>query len=143
MTSEEKKAILLEYRRLDARINRAIAEQQRWRDLAIRITPVYSGMPRGGGSGDKLLDAVQHIADMEADIDREIDRLVSLRQTIEASIAAVQDERLRDILRRRYIDGDRMERIAVDLCLDYRWVRRLHARALARLTLESPPKSVL
>ena len=96
-------------------------------------------MPRGGGSGDTLLDAVQHIADMEADIDREIDRLVSLRQMIEEGIAAVQDERLRDILRRRYIDGDRMEKIAVDLCLDYRWVQRLHAKALRNLTVESHP----
>ena len=135
MTSEEKKAILLEYRRLDARINRAIAEQQRWRDLAIRITPVYSGMPRGGGSGDKLLDAVQHIADMEAEIDREIDRLVSLRQMIEASIAAVQDERLRDILRYRYIDGMTWERIAVTMDFTYQWVCELHGRALQKIEI--------
>lgn len=143
MTNEEKKAVLLEYRRLDARIDRAIAEQQRWRELATRVTPVYSDMPRGDGGGDKLLDAVQHIADLDAEINREIDRLVALRQRIEQSIAGVHDERLRDILRRRYIDGDRMEQIAVDLCLDYRWVRRLHARALAKLTLESPPQPVL
>ena len=96
-------------------------------------------MPRGGGNGDKLTEAVQRIVDLEAEIDRDIDRLVDLRQWIERNIDAVEDTRLRDILRRRYVDGDRIEKIAVDMMLDYRWVRRLLTRALRNLTLESPP----
>ena len=107
------------------RINRALDEKRRWEELAVRISPVYSDMPRGGGNGDKLTEAVQRIVDLEAEIDRDIDRLVDLRQWIERNIDAVEDTRLRDILRRRYVDGDRIEKIAVDMMLDYRWVRRL------------------
>ena len=139
MTIEEKKVLLQEYRKLDGRINRALDEKRRWEELAVRISPVYSDMPRGGGNGDKLTEAVQRIVDLEAEIDRDIDRLVDLRQWIERNIDAVEDTRLRDILRRRYVDGDRIEKIAVDIMLDYRWVRRLLTRALRNLTLESPP----
>ena len=139
MTIEEKKVLLQEYRKLDGRINRALDEKRRWEELAVRISPVYSDMPRGGGNGDKLTEAVQRIVDLEAEIDRDIDRLVDLRQWIERNIDAVEDTRLRDILRRRYVDGDRIEKIAVDMMLDYRWVRRLLTRALRDLTLESPP----
>ncbi len=139
MTIEEKKVLLQEYRKLDGRINRALDEKRRWEELAVRISPVYSDMPRGGGNGDKLTEAVQRIVDLEAEIDRDIDRLVDLRQWIERNIDAVEDTRLRDILRRRYVDGDRIEKIAVDMMLDYRWVRRLLTRALRNLTLESPP----
>ena len=139
MTIEEKKVLLQEYRKLDGRINRALDEKRRWEELAVRISPVYSDMPRGGGNGDKLTEAVQRIVELEAEIDRDIDRLVDLRQWIERNIDAVEDTRLRDILRRRYVDGDRIEKIAVDMMLDYRWVRRLLTRALRNLTLESPP----
>ena len=139
MPIEEKKVLLQEYRKLDGRINRALDEKRRWEELAVRISPVYSDMPRGGGNGDKLTEAVQRIVDLEAEIDRDIDRLVDLRQWIERNIDAVEDTRLRDILRRRYVDGDRIEKIAVDMMLDYRWVRRLLTRALRDLTLESPP----
>lgn len=139
MTIEEKKVLLQEYRKLDGRINRALDEKRRWEELAVRISPVYSDMPRGGGNGDKLTEAVQRIVDLEAEIDRDIDRLVDLRQWIERNIDAVEDTRLRGILRRRYVDGDRIEKIAVDMMLDYRWVRRLLTRALRNLTLESPP----
>ena len=105
MTIEEKKVLLQEYRKLDGRINRALDEKRRWEELAVRISPVYSDMPRGGGNGDKLTEAVQRIVDLEAEIDRDIDRLVDLRQWIERNIDAVEDTRLRDILRRRYVDG--------------------------------------
>ena len=51
MTIEEKKVLLQEYRKLDGRINRALDEKRRWEELAVRISPVYSDMPRGGGTG--------------------------------------------------------------------------------------------
>lgn len=139
MTIEEKKAYLQQYRRLEARIDRMTAEKGRWMELATRVSPVMSGMPRAGGIGDRVLDAVQRIVDLEAELDAEIDRLVDLRREIEASIRSIQDECLQDILRRRYIDGERVEKIAVDLRLDFRWVQRLHAKALRKLTVESHP----
>ena len=49
----------------------------------------------------------------------------------------LEDGRLRDVMRYRYIDGMKWEQIAVVMRLDYRWVLRLHGRALCKLTIES------
>lgn len=68
-------------------------------------------MPRGGGCADKLQDAVIHIIDLEREITTDIDRLVDMRRKIEASIQTVSDERLREILRLRYLDGETEEKL--------------------------------
>ena len=46
----------------------------------------------------------------------------------------------REILIRRYISGQKWERIAVEIHLEYRWVLRLHGKALQKLTPESHPE---
>ena len=139
MTDKEKKEYLKQYRVVLAKVDRAVDEISRMRALATSMSPVYSGMPHRKSNGNRVLDAVQRIIDLETDLNQEIDDMVNLRREIEASINTVTDERLRDILRRRYIDGNRMEQIAADLSLDFRWVQRLHAKAIQKLTVESHP----
>ena len=63
----------------------------------------------------------------------------AMMEAVKDAIASVPDGRLRMLLRYRYVDGMTWERIAVNMNLDARWVRRLHGRALDALTLESPP----
>ena len=142
MTNGEKKDILREYQMIERRIRRLQDEKKSWMEKATSVSPTLSDMPKGGGT-DKIQNAVCRIADIEADINREIDRLIDLRERIEAAICAIPDGRLRDLMRYRYMDGKKFEEIAVAMHLDYRWVRRLHGRALSKLTLESPPTSVL
>ena len=136
MTNAEKKAILLEYQAIECRINRLLDEKQRWMEKATMITPTISDMPKGSGT-DKIQNAVCRIADIEADINREIDRQIDLRERIKTAICAIPDGRLRDLMKYRYIDGLTWEQIAVTMRLDYRWVLRLHERALSELTIES------
>lgn len=62
---------------------------------------------------------------------------VALCRQIEAAIDALPDGRQRLLLRLRYIDGRTWEQIAVRMALDYRWVLRLHGRALEQLAIES------
>ncbi len=143
MTNDEKRAVLLEYRRLEARIDRALAERRRWQEREAWVNPVCTdipAIPANGRRTDMHRNAAKRITEIENEINRDIRWMTMLRQSVEQSIQTVPNEQLRDILRRRYIDGDRMEKIAEDLSLDCRWVRRLHARALANLTLVSPPR---
>ena len=130
MTNGEKKAILLEYRAIERRINRLIDEKAAWNAKATATTSSFSDMPRSGGGSDKIQTTVEKL-------DHEIDALVDLRNRIETAVEKLEDGRLRDVMRYRYIDGMKWEQIAVVMRLDYRWVLRLHGRALCKLTIES------
>lgn len=143
MTNGEKKAILLEYRAIERRINRLIDEKAAWNAKATATTSSFSDMPRSGGGSDKIQTTVEKIIEIEEKLDHEIDALVDLRNRIEAAVERLESEKLRDIMRYKYIDGLKFEEIAVTMHLDRRWVRRLHNRALNILTLESPPTSML
>ena len=142
MTNEEKKAILKQYIGLEKRIARLLDEKKKWKEKAEAISPVYSDMPKAGGC-DKIQNAVCQIVDLEQDINREIDAQVDLRRQIEAAVKQMDDEKLRDIVRYKYIDGMTWEQIAVKMNYDYRWTLRLHGRALTRLTIESHIKSMI
>ena len=84
-----------------------------------------------------VLDAVQHIADIDAELDREIDRKVNLRREIESCIIGIPDDKLRDVLRNIYIDGKTIEETAERIGYSARHTRRLHA--LAVNVLVCPP----
>lgn len=142
MTNEEKKAILKQYIRLEKRIARMLDEKKKWEEKAEAISPVYSDMPKAGGC-DKIQNAVCQIVDLEQDINREIDSQVDLRRRIEAAVKQIDDEKLRDIVRYKYIDGMTWEQVSESMELDERWVKRLHVRAIQKLTLESPLLSVI
>lgn len=127
MTAKE---YLKQYREAVARVDLAQAHLTELHALAERITPNYSGGSGAHAHGDRLGAAVARIVDEEARIDREISRMAEIEQAVTEKIEAVGDERLRVILYRRYILGEKWEQIAVAMRLDYRWVLRLHGRAL-------------
>lgn len=94
----------------------------------------------GGKIGD-LSDAIATLERYAERVNAKWDELIALRQEAEAHIDALRDGRYREVLKRRYLRGQSLERIAVDLCFDYRWVKRLHGRALVefqKLTPKSP-----
>ena len=135
MTNQEKKVWLLQDRRLDDRIDRLEKEKSRWIERATKMSAPSDGMPHGSDVSDTVGFAVSKAADLAAEIDREIDRLVDLRRGIEAAIRTVDDSLLRELLERRYIDGDTWENIAVLMHYSYMHVCRLHGMALARMML--------
>lgn len=139
MTNQEKKAKLNQYREAEAEAARLDLEITRLYSCAERATMVLKRTPGGGGDGRTLERAVEAIVDMADKLGAERLKAIRLRREIEDAIASVPDGQLRMLLRYRYVDGMTWERIAVNMNLDARWVRRLHGRALDALTLESPP----
>ena len=59
----------------------------------------------------------------------------AVRREVVAVLDQVADARDHEILRRRYLLGQRFEEIAVEMCLEYRWVRRRHKRAVSDLPI--------
>lgn len=141
--NEAKKQYLLRYRQAEREVRLLMEEKERLLALATKVTPSYSGEAKGSGSGSRVESATEKIIQCEEEINRAIDCAVDLRSEIKGAIATVPDWKLREILTRRYILGQKWEQIAWEMSLEFRWVRRLHGRAIAVLTLESPPKSVL
>ena len=135
MTKAEKVQYLKQYKTLDRRINRLLEELARWRAKAEAISPVCSDMPRGGASEDRMATAIEHIIELERRINAEVDQLVTLRRAIELHIEILQDDKQREIMRYRYIDGLTMEQAAERMSLSYQWVWALHRRALQKIQI--------
>ncbi|WP_306574586.1 hypothetical protein [Anaerotruncus massiliensis (ex Togo et al. 2019)] len=135
MTNQEKKAYLGRYRDNEREIRRTEEEILRWESLS-RKTTTTMGAAGGGSNGeDKLQAAVEKIVRWQNRLTLQLGERVRLREEIEVAIGTVEDERLRLLLRYRYIDGWTWERIAVELNYAYRNVTRLHGRALDEIKM--------
>ena len=135
MTNQEKKAYLGRYRDNEREIRRTEEEILRWESLS-RKTTTTMGSAGGGSNGeDKLQAAVEKIVRWQNRLTLQLGERVRLREEIEVAIGTVEDERLRLLLRYRYIDGWTWERIAVELNYAYRNVTRLHGRALDEIKM--------
>ena len=136
MTYQEKLAFLRRYREAVRQEDTILQEIEALRCQAARVTQALTGMP-GSGDGQALPRAVEQIADAQQQLQEEAARAADARASVCAAIGTVADPLRRDILTRRYILGQRWERIAADNNRDMRWMLRLHRRAVEDLTIES------
>lgn len=130
-----KKEYLRQYKYLDNRINRQLEEIQRLKSLAEKITPTYSDMPKSHNEQNQIQSAVEKIMILEHELDVLIDKYIDLRREIENKISAVDDLKLQDILKYRYIDGLTFEAIAIKMNYSYMQICRLHGQALNKFEM--------
>ncbi len=128
MTAKE---YLSQYRYINININSKIAQQQRLRELATCVSPSSDGGSHGSGVSDRVGNITAKIADLDAEINAEIDKLVDVQRDILQTIGNVADERLRIILTERYINCRTFEQIAVTVNYSYMQTCRLHGKALS------------
>ena len=102
---------------------------------AASVSQALSGMPSDGGDGQAIPRAVERIADAESRLASAYGTALAERSRVKDAIDTVPDPLRRDILTRRYILGQRWERIAADNDLVMRQVFRLHHRAVESLDL--------
>lgn len=138
--NELKIRYLSRYRRLNERIDRLLEEQSRWREMALKITPVLSQTP-GGGNGSPIERPMDKVLEIDVEINREIDELQIVRQEIRNTLNQLEDENLKLLMEYRYIDGLTWEQIAVKMHYGFQWVCKLHGRALASIILKEAIES--
>ena len=124
---------LVAKREIDILLDR---RQQLW-DMMTKVTPTLQADRVQGGQPAKTDEIIAVYRDVEDEIFTKIKSLVIIMRDIERVIDLVSNDRQRDVLKLRYINGLKWEEIAVKLMLDYRWVLRLHGKALQSLTIES------
>lgn len=105
------------------------------RSIAERITPTLSPTPGGAGDGNALPRAVESLVNAQKDLADQVEQCNLIRAEVSEAIETVEKTRDREILSRRYILGQKFEQIAVQMLLDYRWVRRCHNRAVRNMKL--------
>lgn len=125
------KRYLQQIMRLDTKINRDIEELHRLKAMVTKITPTLKqDVVSGGGTQDKLAEAMSKIIDFEEEINREIDCFVDARKAVTATIDKVEDARLHTVLNMRYVQFKTWEQIACYMGRSYQWVCKLHGTAL-------------
>ena len=92
------------------------------------------GMPHGSAQSDLSTYAAQ-LDKMLADLHAEIERKWSIRREIVKAIEALPSESERAVLKLRYINGWKWEKIAVETGYVYQHVHRIHGRALVHLQI--------
>lgn len=130
------KKFLESHKEIDDRINLDLEEIAQLRSLAERTTRYISfdcGHRPKGTKSDKVGNYAVKIADLEAKIDRDIDRLVDIREQIVEMAASLDDETERNVIKRHYILHEAWETVAEKLGFSSRHVQRLHRQALEKL----------
>jgi hypothetical protein len=122
--------------RLDQRINSKLEQIASLNDLATKCTGVLTGMPRNPNRGTSTMaDAVAKIVDLQAEINRDIDRLVDLKREMVRLIKAVDNTEYQTLLELRYLCFKTWEQIAVDMGYNVRHVYRLHDEAVENIAV--------
>lgn len=128
----EAKEYLLSVKRLDAQINVRLSELEELQDKLKHITPVLSTdkVSGGGGVQDRMADAVARVVDLQQTINADIDRFADMKQEALTLLDRMENPVYMTLLHRRYFLHHSFEKIASDMNYTYRWVTRLHGRAL-------------
>lgn len=135
MTTAEKKERLRNFKKLGMEIDRKLEEVERLRAWVTRTTPVFSAAPKSHGEGGGFAEKAERLIEVNAQINREIDRYIDERKTIAAAIEGLQDLTQRTIMGMYYLNGQTWEEIAEKIGYDVRHVYRLHGTALEKIEI--------
>ena len=124
--------------KIDKKIDSMMEQSVKLRSMATKTTTVLSDMPGSATKNPhKLSDVVVKLVEQEEEIDREIDRLVSLRAEIYGVIQAVEDMDERLVLEMRYMGYHTVTEIARRMEVGERQIYRIHERGLQSVVVPS------
>ena len=116
----------------DVLIDSKLEELKSLEDVVKRITPTLKD--RGGSSGtgnqDKLGDTVAKIADLQEEINRDVDIFVDMKREAAAMLKKIKQADYFKVLHKRYVLYESFEQIATEMKVTYRGVCYMHGRAL-------------
>ena len=78
---------------------------------------------------DKMAYAVARMVDLQRELESGKEQAAEVLDKIEKSIVNI-DPRLKHLIRRRYIDGERLNVISSEIGISDRQLRRLHTKAI-------------
>ena len=133
MTNSEKKSRLNQFRILNRRIDQTKLELARWEEIATKITPQYSDMPKAHKAGDKVQNAVVEMVRLKEQLEQQQSDALMQQSQIKEWINSLQDDRFRDLLWYHYICGLAWKEVAEKMHFDLHYTYFLHKQALKAL----------
>lgn len=119
---------------LDTQINSKIQQVESLHGLATKATSTLSDMPGSPTTNThRMEEIIIKILMLENEINEDINTLVDLKNEILGVIKAVDDEELRIVLEKRYLNYEPWNDIADDLCVGVDSVYKLHQKALKQV----------
>lgn len=128
MTAKE---FLDQARKADMAVNSKFEQVQRLRELASHTTAAYGGeVVSHSLNVNTLPNAVIRIMEAEQRLDDEIDRMIDVKEHVQAVISQVEDIDQRLLLEHRYLNNHSWEEIALLMSYSMSWVYKQHGIAL-------------
>ena len=128
MTAKE---YLRRIRDAESDLRSAEMDYQRARDDVMNLKAIEYDKDKVNNShiGD-LSDAIAALEKYAARVSEQWDRLIVMREEAKAQIEQIADGRYREVLHRRYLQGESWEYIAVGMGYAYHHIHKLHGQAL-------------
>lgn len=127
----DSKKYLQQIRLYDSHIDTKLEDLHHLKEMVTKITPTLKDdVVSCGCDQDKLGDAIAKIVDLEAEIDRDIDRYVAAKQEISATLDKLTDPDQLQVLHKRYVQYMTWEQIACEMNMSYRNVCYIHGKGL-------------
>lgn len=128
------KEYLMQIKRMDKLTENKQAEINRLEELVQSTTALnVSDKVQTSGSKDRLGDIVSKICDLKNELTADIEKWVDLKGEVISVIDQLDDVDLIDLLYKRYFQFKTWEKISCDMNYTYRWVTKLHGKALAEV----------
>lgn len=127
--------------RLNELINSHIKELEQLRLISTSVSSTDFSKERVQGGqlpGNKIVNIIGKIVDLERQINAEIDSFIDLKKEIHDVIEAVKNPNERLVLRYRYIEFLTWEQVAERMNYSIKQVHRIHSEALKNVVV---PKS--
>lgn len=100
--------------------------------------PAVDGMPRCSGYRDNVGREAERLMKAETCYANAVSASRKILQEVKWAISTVRNANQREILRRRYLLGQTLTVISEQMHLEYRWVRRLHQKAVLSVVTSWP-----
>ena len=127
--NEEKKKYLKGYIYCKRREKQLAQQIEELRDQKMFPSVNNDGMPHGSGISD-LSGYVAQLDDLISQLEHEREMAVKQYEEIHDQINTMEDNVLRELLVRKYLLDQRWEKIAVAMDYEYRYILKLHGKAL-------------
>ena len=124
------KEYLRQIRLFDICIKQKEAELAAMRSELENMSAAVTGERVQTSAKDKMSEKVSHIVDLEAQIIRDKESFLRMKDRIINEIQGLDNSVYVDILYKRYVEYKQLEEIAVEMNYSYRQVLRLHGFAL-------------